>query len=189
MSNLMTTTLPVPATARLTAEEFLKQYEGQRFELIDGVATEIPMPFPRHGQICMFIGALLWNFARQNQLGHVISKDSFIRTGPESVRGPDVMFISFQRIPAGPLPAGFLTAVPELVIEVRSPSDRMTDLMLKVTEYQSAGIEVVMIVDPNTESVALFRQEELPQRFSNGDTLSIPEILPGFSVSVREFFL
>jgi Uma2 family endonuclease len=188
----MTTTLPVPATARLTAEEFLKQYEGQRFELIDGVATEIPMPASQqHGKICVKITLRIGAFVDANNLGHFTSNDSFVRVGsnPDRLRAPDLCYFSYERLPRGPMPEGLLTVVPNLAIEVRSPSDRMTDLMMKVTEYQSAGIEVVMIVDPNTESVALFRQEELPQRFSNGDTLSIPEILPGFSVPVREFFL
>lgn len=45
-----------------------------------------------------------------------------------------------------------------------------------------------MVVDPETESIAVFREEELPQRFHNGDIVTLPGVLPGFKAPVKAFF-
>jgi Uma2 family endonuclease len=58
----------------------------------------------------------------------------------------------------------------------------------KAAEYLNAGVNVVLVIDPQVESVAVFRRDENPQRYHNGDELTLPDILPGFAVRVREFF-
>ena len=84
------------------------------------------MPRPRHGQICARIVYLLERFQEDHPLGHVVSNDCGVVTehNPDTVRGADVAFYSYGRVPPGPLPRGYLTVVPELVFEVRSPTDR-----------------------------------------------------------------
>ena len=85
-------------------------------------------------------------------------------------------------MPAGPLPT------PELVIEVRSPSDRISQLSAKASEYLDAGVAVVVVLDPVTASAAVYREDEFPVRLHNGDELTLPDVLPGFAVAVRRFF-
>src|SRR5262245_38145878 len=106
-----------PATL-ITAEEFGRQYGGQRAELVKGVVKELPMPFPRHGKICMTIGYLILDHALKQDLGHVMSNDSFVktRTNPDTVRGPDVCFYSYDRLPRGGVPEGLLAVAPDLVV-------------------------------------------------------------------------
>ena len=58
----------------------------------------------------------------------------------------------------------------------------------KATEYLDAGVKVVVILDPQTDSAGVFRPDELPQRFHNGDELKLDDILPGFAVPVARFF-
>ncbi len=108
----------------LTAEEFLLlPDDGTPSELVRGRIVRMNMPKPRHGQVCARIVYLLERFQEDHPLGHVLSNDSGVVTerGPDTVRGADVAFYSYGRVPPGPLPRTYLTVVPELVFEVRSP--------------------------------------------------------------------
>jgi Uma2 family endonuclease len=174
----------------LTAEEFMNLPDDGRFtELVKGVIVEMPPPKPAHGFICTNIAAELRSYVRAKDLGRVVSNDSGVVTerGPDTVRGMDVAYYSYERVPRGPLPEGYWPT-PELIVEVRSPSDRLTALSAKALEYLDAGAVVVCVVDPETESVAVFTQNELPRRLSNGDVLTLPELFPDFCVPVRQFF-
>ena len=82
-----------------------------------------------------------------------------------------------------------LEVAPELVIEVRSPTDRNSEVLAKVSEYLAADVAVVVVLDPALELAAVHRESDgFPQRFSNGDELTLPDVLPGFSVPVKKFF-
>src|SRR5262249_17022218 len=107
---------------------------------------------------------------------------------PDSMRGADVAFYSYSRIPKGPFPQhAYLTVVPELVFEVFSPSDRWPKVLAKVAEYLNAGVTVVCVVDPDSQTVQVYR-DALPQTLHGDDELTIPDVLPGFRTPVRRFF-
>jgi Uma2 family endonuclease len=81
-----------------------------------------------------------------------------------------------------------LEVPPELVIEVKSPYDLWTDLLAKVLDYLRAGIGVVVVIDPKTESASVFRAGDRQDIFEKDETLTIPDVLPGFEVPVARFF-
>lgn len=179
------------ATATLlTAEQYLNlPDDGRLTELVKGVVAEMPQPKPAHGYICTNFARELSVYVRNHDLGRVVSNDSGVITerDPDSVRGADVAYYSYDRVPRGPLPDGYWPT-PELVIEVRSPSDRLSRLSAKASEYLDAGAVVVLVADPGVESVAVFTADELPRRLSNGDDLTLPELFPDFRVPVRSLF-
>jgi Uma2 family endonuclease len=181
-----TTTEPV-----LTAEEFLRRYGGEtNVELVNGRVVRYPMPGGPHGYVCNNASHILTTFVKEHGLGRVFSNDTFTRVKEnlDTLRGPDVAFVSYARLPKGPIPEGPLPVPPDLVIEVRSPTDRVSQLTAKASEYNEAGVTVVVVLDPQTESAAVFRGDELPQRLHNGDELAVPDVMPGFAVLVRRFF-
>lgn len=189
----MTTSIMAPPStqvALLTAAEFTKRYENIHAELIKGVVKEYPVAWPRHGKICGTMSAMLWVHTQAHKCGHVMTNDSWVQTGsnPDSVRGGDVCYFSYERLPEGPVPDGLLPVVPELVVEVRSPTDRWTQMFAKVVEYLSAGVCVVVILDPNSATASVYRADELQQIFHNSDPLTLPDVLPGFSVPVEHLF-
>ncbi len=185
-----TTSTPVTPAGLMTAPEFAARYGGERVELVKGQVRELPMPFPRHGKICFCMGYFLGDHAFKHDLGHVMSNDSFVPTGrdPDTVRGADLCFYSYSRLPKGPIPDGLLSIVPDLVVEIRSPSERWGELFAKVGEYLKAGVRVVIVLDPASASASVYRPDELQQIFHNGDALVVPDVLPGFSVVVRQLF-
>lgn len=182
---------PVDANRLLTAEEYEQLVDRNgRTELVRGRVVEMNVPAPRHGQICVKVARLLGNYADEHQLGHVVGNDSGVRTerGPDTVRGPDLSYYSFARVPPGPLPGGYLDVVPELVFEVRSPTDRWSVINAKVLEYLQAGVGVVCVLDQMTESVMIFTDEDLPRTLEGDDELHLPNVLGDFRVAVRRFF-
>lgn len=189
------TTLPPTPTAGsstglITADEFFRLYEHRHAELVQGRVVEDDMPSHRHGRVCARIAQLLSNFVDSGDHGHVMSNDTLLRlsANPDTIRGPDICYFSFGRLPKGEIPEGMLTAIPELVIEVRSPSNTWSKLFVKTGEYLEAGVVVVIVFDPDSSTASVYRPDELQQIFDNGDCLIVPDILPGFSVPVRQFF-
>jgi Uma2 family endonuclease len=183
-------TAPV-ADRLLTAEEYLELPDyGIPTELVRGRVVEMNVPAPRHGEICANTALLIGPHIRANKLGRIVTNDGGVVTerGPDTVRGADVAFYSYSRIPPGPLPRGYLSVVPELVFEVRSPTDRWARVLAKVSEYLDSGVTVVCVLDQISESVQIFRNEELPLTLHNSDELHLPDVLGDFRVPVQRFF-
>lgn len=184
--------MTVIAERLLTAEEyFLLPDNGQPTELVRGRIVPLNMPYPRHGQICVKVIRLLGRYLDDHDIGQLIGNDSGVVTerGPDTVRGGDVEFYSYDRVPRGPLPRGYLPVVPELVFEVRSPGDRWGRIITKVGEYLEAGVTLVCVLDEQTETARVYRQAEPPEQiFAADQELTLPEVLPDFRVPVRRFF-
>ena len=183
-------TAPASKTALMTAEEFARRPDpGYPEELVRGEIVPMTVPDARHGQICSKVDRILGNFADTHDLGHVLSNDSGVITerGPDTVRGADIAFYSYGRLPRGKLPRAYLSEMPELVVEVRSKSDRWPKVLAKVAEYLDAGVSVVVVLDDEQTTANIFTQDR-NQILSADDELTLPEILPGFSVAVRRFF-
>lgn len=191
MNATTTPPAPLPAPPLMTAEEFLNLHGHESgVELIRGRVVRTPMPGGKHGEVCFNTAVIIGGFVKRQGLGRVMSNDTFIRTGtgPDTFRGADVCYLSYARLPKeqetpdGPIPA------PDLVVEVRSPTDRLHQLAGKAAEYLDAGVAVVVVLDPQTASAAVFRPDELARRFDTEAELALPDVLPGFAVPVTAFF-
>ena len=175
----------------LTAEEFGQLPDnGQRTELVRGRIVPLNMPYPRHGQICSNTVYLLRSYLENDDLGIVVCNDSGVITerDPDSVRGMDVAFYSYRRVPKGPLPRRYLDVSPEAIFEARSPGDRWSEILVKVGEYLKANVLVVVVLDQQTESAHVYRAEQAPEVLTADQELTLPDILGGFRAPVRRFF-
>jgi hypothetical protein len=174
----------------MTAAVFARRHGGEYCELVNGHKRELPMAFPKHGKICSRTCYFLCEHSERHDCGHVMTKDSFVQTrrDPDTVRGADVSYYSYERLPKGKVPDGLLPVQPDLLVEVRSPSERWTEVFARVVEYLHAGVRVVIVLDEPTATASVYRPDELQQIFHNGDALVIPDVLPGFSVPVLRLF-
>lgn len=186
----MSAVLTPPAVRLLTAAEFAEKFSHHRMELVRGLPVLTPMPNHRHGKICAKITRHLVEFAETHDLGHVMSNDTFVKVehDPDTLRGGDVLFISYERLARGEVPAGVLDVIPELVVEVVSPSNLWTGLFTKVDEYLAAGVKVVVILDGDSLTASTYRPNVVQEIFRVTDTLTLPDVLPGFSVPVAKLF-
>ena len=183
---------PLPPQGLMTEDEFLERHGGENnTELIDGVVVRYPTPGSKHGRACTKLSTRLDTFTEENRLGRVVNCDTFVRVkiNPPRVRGADVAYLSFAKWPEhleftdGPLPAA-----PELVGEVKSPSDTWPQVVLKVNDYLQAGVLIVLVLDPSKRTITAYRSGVEPTVFVVGDILIIPDVLPGFSVPVASLF-
>jgi Uma2 family endonuclease len=145
---------------------------------------------PRHGQICGEANRLLRGHVDRHDLGHVLCNDSGVITerDPDTVRGADVSFYSYARVPRGRIRDGYLDVVPDLVVDVRSADDRWNDIQAKVQEYLDAGVGVVIVLDPEPEKAHVFRPDQPPRELGPDEELTVPDLLGDFRVAVRRFF-
>jgi Uma2 family endonuclease len=144
------------ATTKLTFEEFLRLPEepGKRFELNRGELIVEPSPSLRHNAIRMRIAAHLLAFVRANQLGHVTVENDF-RLAPDIVRNPDVAFVAQEPLRRMDVDRSPIEGVPNLAIEVVSPSNSAQDLLTKVHQYLEAGCQAVWLFYPALKLVEI----------------------------------
>lgn len=184
-------TVAQPAEKLMTLEEFTKlPDDGIWRELVKGRIVEMPQPKPRHGYVCAEFGARLREYAKAHELGRVVGESGVItERGPDSMRGPDISFYSYERIPRGEMPDGYLDVLPELVVEVLSTFDRWPRVLEKIVEYLDAGVKVVCVIDPDTQTAQVHTAETAVRHLSRDDTLTIPEVLPEFRCRVGDLFI
>lgn len=175
----------------LTAEEYGRRPDdGRLTELVRGRIVEINRPFTSHGYYMIRIGHLLSQFVEQRKLGRVVGGDAGVVTqrDPDTVRGPDLAFYSFNRIPPGPLPDEYWPESPELIFEIRSSADRWKDILQKVAEYLSANVLQVAVIDPVSQRVHVYSADQETTILNATDLLTFPDVLPGFEVAVAKLF-
>jgi Uma2 family endonuclease len=183
--------LPPPSEPLMTEEGFLAVHGGDALvELLDGVVVRYPMPGRPHGYINANLAFELTTFVKQHRLGRVFINDTFvrIRRNPDRVRGADVVYVGFTKMPPGEVKAGVIDVPPDLIGEVKSPTDSWTDVFTKAEEYFDIGVPVVLLVDPDTRTVLVCRRGQPQQTLQVTDDLTVPDVLPGFSVPVARLF-
>jgi Uma2 family endonuclease len=169
-------------TKLITAEEFAAMPDnGRPCELVRGEIVEMNIPKGRHGQLCSLIAYLGHQY--NERFDRIITERD-----PDSVRGPDVCFATYERIPKGPLEDDYIEVAPEIAFEVVSPSDRWSEISEKINEYLAAGVLVVCVVEPKPQTVRLFFPDHTSRTLTGDEELTFPEILPEFSVPVRKLF-
>jgi Uma2 family endonuclease len=178
------------AEALITAEEFAEMPDDRYTELVEGRIIELPPPNLLHGRICYLVAKILGSHVDPHDLGTIFMNDAGIitRRNPDSVRGADVAYFSFARLPRGPIPQRYSDIAPEIIFEVRSPSDRWRKVEKKVAEYLHLGALVVCVLDPKPRSARLYYPNQPARILGPDDELTFPEILPGFVAVVRTFF-
>jgi Uma2 family endonuclease len=172
-----------------TAEQLFEAGDIGRCELVRGELIMMSPAGSEHGGIIGELSGILWNFVRSRRLGRVFGAETgfIISRGPDTVRAPDIAFIRADRIP-GRLPRGFFSGAPDLAVEVLSPSDRAGEVLSKTQDWLVAGCPVVWVVDPETQSVTVYRSDRTILVLAAADTLCGDDVLPGFTLPVAEIF-
>jgi Uma2 family endonuclease len=175
-------------TRLMTVEEFAElPDDGKRYELVRGVVQEMSRPSRDHGEVAVRVALLLGRWNDACRLGRVRVETGFVlQRGPDTVRGPDVSYVSRRR--DGDVDNRWVKGGADLAVEIRSPGDRKGEIEERVADYLHAGTPLVWIVDPAKRTVVARAPGAADRRLTVADTLEGGEVLPGFSVAVREVF-
>lgn len=142
------------ATTKLTYEDWKKlpEREGVIYELDQGELLMEPSPALRHNLIRQRIAMQLTQFVRQHQLGVVVEEMDF-RLGPDTIRNPDVAFITGDHLKSIDPDRSPVDGPPALAVEVVSPNNLARDTVKKVRQYLAAGCRAVWVVYPGSRMV------------------------------------
>ena len=178
------------ATKRLiTADELLAMPERDcRYELVKGELITLPIEGATHGLVAAQVVMEIAAFVKARKLGKVFIRTGFILAkDPDTVRGPDVSFVSNERLSDGN-PWGYFTGAPDLAVEVVSPNDTDTDMADKTAEYLAAGTRLVVVVDPLKCTITKHPARGNITRLGESDTFALDDIMPGFECAAADLF-
>lgn len=181
----------------INAEQlFMYDAQGMRTELIRGrLVVREPAGY-RHGDIAVRITVEIALFLRRDQadraalhpLGDVLAAETgfTLQRNPDTVRAPDVAFVSYHRRPIDQ--RGFAELAPDLVVEVLSPNDRPLDVLRKVADWLNAGSSLVWVIDPMRRVARVYKDDGGEEIVSESSSLNGDAILPGFTLPLANLF-
>ncbi|MGK7919491.1 MAG: Uma2 family endonuclease, partial [Trichodesmium sp.] len=142
----------------------------------DIVSSEVGILFSR----------LLGNWVYPRRLGRVFDSAGGFILPDSNLKAPDVSFVKAERLPRSI--RYFAEMVPDLAVEIKSQSDRVPPLKKKLLKYIELGVQVAILIDPDEETVIIYRPTGEPIELTGDDILSIPELFPGWEISISELW-
>lgn len=189
--------IPAPDVTEslMTAEQLLTYYApDKRTELVRGrLVVREPAGY-EHGVVAGRVYGTLWTFLQRDResrsaehpLGELLAAETgfTLQRSPDTVRAPDVAFVSWHRRPSAV--RGFAELAPDLAVEVRSPDDRTGDVVAKVGDWLRAGSLLVWVLDPMRRAAQVYRADGAVSVLSDADALDGEQVLPGFRCELRD---
>jgi Uma2 family endonuclease len=166
--------------------------DDELYEIIDGQRIGLPPMAVYSVWIASLIHEHLAVFARTQGVGRALSEALFHLPSPVSRdRRPDVAFVSYQRWAKNrsvPRTGNAWNVVPNLNVEVVSPTDSAEELQEKVEEYFRVGVELVWVVYPPQSKIYAYSSPTQVQVLTTADELDGGSVLPGFRLALSELF-
>ncbi len=178
----------VPAVTPMTADELLQtSLPNKRAELVRGLLVVREPAGGRHGYVTARLTKRLMDVVEARGLGSVFAAETgfLISADPDTVRAPDVAFVSRARLPDPDL-AGYPALAPDLVVEVSSPGDRPGETLTKVGEWLTAGTRLVWVVDPARRQARVYRADGSETVLAEADILDGEDVVAGFSARLGD---
>ncbi|MDD1429064.1 Uma2 family endonuclease [Dolichospermum sp. ST_sed9] len=130
--------------------------------------------------------AFLFAWVNPRRLGRVFDSAGGFILPDSNLTAPDVSFVRAARLRQSPRYFGEL--VPDLVVEIKSQSDRIKPLVTKILNFITLGAVIGILIDPDEETVTVYRHQSEPTIFNNGDILTLPELFPGWELAISELW-
>ena len=177
-------------TDLITADELLQMKDdGFRYELVRGELVKMSPAGHQHGRIVLNLTTPLDQFVRANRLGAVYAAETGFKLSEDVVRAPDAAFIRRERVEAVGLTTGFWPGAPDLAAEVVSPGDTHAEVQDKIADWLDAGTRLVVVVNPSTQTVALYYSRSDIRILTIEDVLDGGQVVPNWTLPVRDLFI
>lgn len=156
-----------------------------RVELVDGRIVVMSPSGYESDEVAFRLGRRLADWVEPKRIGRVTGSSAGFTLPDSNTRAPDVSFVRAERLRRAP--RSFAQLAPDLMVEVKSPTDSVEELEKKISNFLQQGTQVGILVNPENCTVKVFRDAETAV-FQNGDMLTLPDLLPGWSVAVSELW-
>jgi Uma2 family endonuclease len=178
-------------SGHLTADDLLRMPDdGHRYELVRGELRRMPPAGHVHGRVTINFTTPLDQHVRAQSLGAVYAAETGFKlaSNPDVVRAPDVAFVRRERVEAIGDVEGYWPGAPDLAVEVVSPNDVYTEVEEKVFDWLDAGARLVVVLNPRKRAVTAYRSLSNIVVLTEKDALDCSDVVPGFTIAVREIF-
>jgi len=164
--------------------------DGYRYELIDGELIRMSPAGAQHGMVAVRITAPLAMHVKANKLGEVYAAETGfkLQSDPDTVRAPDVAFVSQNRVDEAGSVKGYWIGAPDFAVEVLSPDDSMRKTDEKAKHWLSAGAKLVWVVNPKRRGVTVYRSLIEIFEVAEDGRLDGGDVIPGFQLAVTDIF-
>ena len=172
----------------MTAEELLgSDVPNKSTELVRGVLVVREPPGSWHGMLAARLTVRLGQHVYAHGAGEVLAQDTgfLIERDPDTVRAPDVAFVSAAKASAIAR-RGYAQFAPDLAVEILSPGDGAGEVLGKVADWMRAGVPLVWVIDPDRRVAHVHRDDGTISIVDEGGALAGEEVLPGFSCPLSE---
>ncbi|GAX43497.1 hypothetical protein NIES4075_45120 [Tolypothrix sp. NIES-4075] len=179
-------------------EQLQAEHPEWQMELVDGSVLVMGPSDYESEEIGAELIRLLANWVRPQRLGRVTgSSAGFILPSLEedvkeadklkrNLRAPDVSFVRADRLKR--TKRDFVELVPDLMVEVKSKSDRLKTLQEKIQLFLQLGSTVGILIDPDELTLTIYRLNQEPIVLQDNDKLTLPDLLPGWELTVSELW-
>ncbi len=179
-------------------EKLQALYPDYQIELREGKIIIMSPSDSVSGEIGARFIRLLGTWLDTHNIGRVLDSSTGFRMPNGDLLSPDVSFVSRERLKQNP--RTYLTVIPQLVVEIKSSRDRIHELEEKIALFLSQDVQVGILIDPDTQTLRVYRSEGLSKNadsgepipqittLQDGDTLTIPEFFPGLEIPVTSLW-
>ena len=182
------------SSLKLTDEQFYQlciTNPEQPLELTsEGVLIVVPPVGGESGnrEADLLIDLGIWN--RQTQRGKVFSSSTVFKLPLGSQRSPDAAWVELSRWNALSAEdrSKFPPLAPDFVIELRSRTDKLSDLHDKMLEYRDNGVRLGLLINPQDRIVEIYRIDRAVEVIESGNSIDCDDVLPGFSLDLTKIW-
>jgi Uma2 family endonuclease len=174
------------ASQSVLAQNTVSVDDIERYEVIDGVRVEREPMGAFETVLASWLCHLINSFAAGKKLGLAVNEVLFILNAARNLkRRPDVAFVSYARWPAPVVArASAWNVVPDLAIEIVSPTNLAEEIDRKITDYFQSGVRLVWVFYPDSGRVYVYQSPTHVSIVERTDTLDGGEVLPGFRLPI-----
>ena len=162
------------------------EYEDYQIELQDGNIIVMGLSDIVSSEISARLTSFLFAWIEPRKLGRLFDSSGGFILSNQDLRAPDVAFVSAERLRQSP--RAFAQLVPDLVVEIKSRTDRVKKIEEKMQMFLELGARIGILIDPDQLIVKVYRAGGEITVFNNEDSLTIPELFPGWELKISDLW-
>jgi Uma2 family endonuclease len=167
-------------------EKVQTQFPDYQMELVNGEIILMSPSGYESDEVATRVSTFINMWVMPRNLGRVAGSSAGFNLPNSDTRSPDVSFVQADRLRRSP--RSFAELSPDLIVEVKSPTDSVASLRTKIDNFIAQGTRVGILIHPEQRWIEIRRADSQPERLEDGEILTVPDLLPGWQVQVSDLW-